>query len=52
MTDSWIINEMAKVPHATLEDAGLQSALRPHLGPQAFRQHPASSARLIYPLHK
>ena len=52
MTVSWIINETAKVPHATLEDAGLRSALRPHPGPQACRQRPASSAGLIYSLHK
>ena len=52
MTDSWIINETTKVPHATREDAGLRSALRPYPGPQAFMQHPASSAGLIYSLHK
>ena len=40
------------MPHATREDAGLRSALRPYPGPQAFMQHPASSAGLIYSLHK
>lgn len=38
MTDSWIINEAAEVPHETREDAGLQSALHPHPGPPALRQ--------------
>lgn len=52
MTDSWIINETAEVPHSTREDAGLQSALHPHPGPQAFRSRPAYSTGLIYPLHK
>lgn len=52
MTVLWIINETAKVPHATFEDARLRSALRPHPGPQACRQRPASSAGLIYSLHK